>query len=113
MKSEFAKNKRALLDYGFELRERRLALSGVPEKDGEDPVSVALNAVNKILTHAVNQSKTPVKPTGARPKLRTLKIADIDSVYRAGSSDVREPGYWLSPSLSSTYAKWSYLLNNS
>lgn len=79
-KSEFAELKRVALDFGLEVRERRLALSGVIEKDDEDLITVALNAVNKIMTHAVNQSKAPAKQTGARPKLRTLKLADIDNV---------------------------------
>lgn len=84
LKSEFAENKREVLDLGLEVRDRRLSLSGVVEQDDEDPISVALTAVNKILTHALSQSKSAAKITAARPKLRTLKLVDIDSAHRIG-----------------------------
>lgn len=90
LKSEVAENKRETLDLGLEVRERRLALSGVQEQDGEDCVTVAMAAINKILTHALNQQKTEHKSKKSKLKLRVLKAADFDQVYRLG----RQKGKW-------------------
>lgn len=91
LKAGYVENKRSILDLGLDVRERRLALSGVAEKDGEDPVAVALTAVNKIMTHALNESKNVPKPGLARPRLRTLKLADMDNVYRLGKLKRKAP----------------------
>lgn len=58
-------------------------LSSVPEQDDEDPVTIALNAVNKIMAHVLKQ-KEGSKSTSARPEFRSLKLEDIDSAYRSG-----------------------------
>lgn len=84
LRSEFVENKRAVLDLGLETREQRLALSGVIEKDKEDPITAALDAVNKILTHAVKKTKSEAKSTSVRLRFRVLKLADIDNAYRVG-----------------------------
>lgn len=91
LRSEVGENKRAVLDLGLETRDRRLALSGVPEKDKEDPITTAMDAVNKILTHALKKTKADAKTTSARPKFRTLKLVDIDNAYRAGQQKRKGP----------------------
>lgn len=91
LKSNLSENRRAIVDLGMEVRERRLALSGVAKANAENSVSTALEAVNKILTHAINQSKQESKSTAARPKLRVLMLADIDNAYRVGKQKRKGP----------------------
>lgn len=84
LKVDTVENKRCILDMGLDVRERRLSLSGVMEKEGEDPIMVALTAVNQILTHALKETNSDRKSTTARPRFRVLKLVDIDNVYRLG-----------------------------
>lgn len=84
MRTDFAEDKRAVLDLGLEVRGRRLVLTGVPELDKEEPITSALTACNKLLSHVLTKHKKENSDNGARPKFRTLKIADIDDAYRVG-----------------------------
>lgn len=84
LRTEVADSKRSVLDLRQDVCERRLALSGVSEQENEDLVSIALTAVNKILKHALNQTQAVPKSKSIRPRFREFKVADIDSVYRAG-----------------------------
>lgn len=89
LRIELTESKRSVLDLGLEVRERRLVLSGVAEHEEEETISTALTAVNKILSHALKQTKDKAKTNKSRPKFRLLKMMDIDDAYRMGKTNSR------------------------
>lgn len=90
LRCELTENKRAVLDLGLEVRDRRLVLTGIPELEGEEPITSAITACNKMLSHALKSLKGGAKSDKVRPKFRTLKIDDIDDAYRIGKLQTKK-----------------------
>lgn len=86
---EMGEVKRNVLDLGSEVRERKLIISGVPEKKNEDLIVTILSDINKILSSAIAATNKTgknenEKVTASRPDFRVLTVQDIDNVYRVG-----------------------------
>lgn len=82
--TELGQVNKEVLDIGTEVRDRRLVLSGIPEKSDEDYISVAKDSLNKLLSFAILQSHPESESADKRPNFRILTNQDLDQVYRIG-----------------------------
>lgn len=82
--SELVETKRIVLDMGLEVRDRKLAIAGIAESEGEDHLQTVLDCLNTPISAILKQHTPDPSKQSARRKLRTLTLADLDNAYRAG-----------------------------
>lgn len=82
--AELSETKRIVMDFGLEVRERRLVISGLAENNGEDLIQVVMDSLNVPISSILTQHTPAPAKQSARPKLRKLTLNDIDDAYRLG-----------------------------
>lgn len=71
---------KTMLDYGSEIKERKIIISGVYEPTNENVCATALNCINNVIKAAIANLAPNEDPNG----LKVLSSTDIDNVFRIG-----------------------------